>query len=125
MVDTEESFLLVAVTRANQIWRGTAASERPHLQRSASSRICMAVLAALMALDNGGNLWSVTPASVHMAASPVAGRSTALSPAPVSAPLILPSRTGTKSLFITESRTGHAARAELETPGLPMFSHAD
>ena len=29
-----------------------------------------------------------------------------------------------KSLFITESRTGTLLRAELETPGLPMFSHA-
>jgi gluconolactonase len=29
-----------------------------------------------------------------------------------------------RSLFITESRTGTLLQASLETPGLPMFSHA-
>ena len=48
VVDAEESFLFVAVTRANQIWRACRCQRAGSPQRSASSRICMAVQAALM-----------------------------------------------------------------------------
>jgi gluconolactonase len=128
VVDQEESFLLVAVTRANQIWRvplpasglTTKVGIFSHLHGGPGGPDGLA-------LDNGGNLlvchtgfgsiWRLSPLAEPL--------DRIVSCAGVGTTNLAFGGPERKSLFITESRTGTLLRAELETPGLPMFSHAD
>ena len=127
VVDAEESFLLVAVTRANQIWRvplptsglTTKVGIFSHLHGGPGGPDGLA-------LDNGGNLlvchtgfgsiWRLSPVAEPL--------DRIVSCAGVGTTNLAFGGPERKSLFITESRTGTLLRAELETPGLPMFSHA-
>ena len=128
VVDPEESFLLVAVTRANQIWR---------VPLPASGLITkVGIFSHLhggpggpdgLALDDEGNLlvchtgfgsiWRLSPVAEPL--------DRIVSCAGVGTTNLAFGGPERRSLFITESRTGTLLRAELETPGLPMFSHAE
>lgn len=127
VIDPEESFLLVAVTRANQIWR---------VPLPANGLITkVGVFANLhggpggpdgLALDSGGNLlichtgfgsvWRLSPVAEPL--------DRIVSCAGVGTTNLAFGGPDNRSLFITESRTGTILRAELETPGLAMFSHS-
>jgi len=116
------------VTRANQIWRvplpasglTTKVGIFSHLHGGPGGPDGLA-------LDNGGNLlvchtgfgsiWRLSPAAEPL--------DRIVSCAGVGTTNLAFGGPERKSLFITESRTGTLLRAELETPGLPMFSHAD
>ena len=127
VVDPEESFLLVAVTRANQIWR---------VPLPASGLVTkVGIFAHLhggpggpdgLALDEGGNLlichtgfgsvWRLSPVAEpldRIVSCAGAGTTNLAFGGPDG-----------RSLFITESRTGTLLRAELDVPGLAMFAHA-
>jgi gluconolactonase len=128
VVDPEESFLLVAVTRANQIWRvplpasglTTKVGIFSHLHGGPGGPDGLA-------LDDGGNLlvchtgfgsvWRLSPLAEPL--------DRIVSCAGVGTTNLAFGGPERKSLFITESRTGTLLRAELETPGLAMFSHAN
>jgi gluconolactonase len=127
VVDQEESFLLVAVTRANQIWRvplpasalTTKVGVFSHLHGGPSGPDGLA-------LDSGGNLlvchagfgsvWRLSPLAEPL--------DRIVSCAGVGTTNLAFGGSERKSLFITESRTGTLLRAEVETPGMAMFSHA-
>ena len=101
VVDAEESFLLVAVTRANQIWRVPLPTSGLTTKVGIFSHLHGGP-GALMALHwtTAAISWSVTPAS-----GPYGGfrlwlsHSTASSPAPVSARPILPSADRSEKVF--------------------------
>jgi gluconolactonase len=128
VVDHEEGFLLVAVTRANQIWR---------VPLPASGLITkVSIFAHLhggpggpdgLALDNEGNLlichtgfgsvWRLSPL-----AEPI---DRIVSCAGVGTTNLAFGGPERKTLFITESRTGTLVQAFLEKPGQLMFSHTE
>lgn len=127
VVDPEESFLLVAVTRANQVWR------IPLPQSGITTKV--GVFVNLhggpggpdgLALDCDGNLlichtgfgsvWRVSPVAEPL--------DRIVSCAGVGTTNLAFGGPDNRSLFITESRTGSILRVELETPGLAMYSHA-
>ncbi|MCK8786107.1 SMP-30/gluconolactonase/LRE family protein [Roseomonas sp. NAR14] len=123
----DRSAVLVAVTRANQIWRlplhadgsVTKASVFCHLHGGPSGPDGLA-------LDAGGNLlvchagfgtvWRLSPRAEPLdRIASCAGWSTTN---------LAFGGPENRSLFVTESETGSILRAELETPGLPLHSHA-
>jgi gluconolactonase len=124
--DPALNHLLVAVTRAQQIWRipciTTAWSAR-----SASSPTCTAAWPARTAWPwmRRAACTSPTPASAPSGGCPSL-------PSPAAHPLHgrhLDHQPGLrradgKSLFITESQTGSILRADVPVAGLPMYSHA-
>ncbi len=127
VVDAEESFLLVAVTRANQIWRvplpasglTTKVGIFSHLHGGPGGPDGLALDDAgnLLICHTGfGSIWRLSPLAEPL--------DRIVSCAGVGTTNLAFGGPERKSLFITESRTGTLLRAELETPGLPMFSYA-
>ncbi|MDE2364150.1 MAG: SMP-30/gluconolactonase/LRE family protein [Hyphomicrobiales bacterium] len=126
VVDPEESFLLVAVTRANQIWR------IPLPASGITTKV--GVFVNLhggpggpdgLAFDHDGNLLICHTGfgSVWRVSTVAEPLDRIVSCAGVGTTNLAFGGPENRSLFITESRTGSILRAELETPGLPMFSH--
>jgi gluconolactonase len=128
VVDPEESFLLVAVTRANQIWRVplpatglvTKVGIFAHLHGGPGGPDGLALDAAgnLLVCHTGfGSIWRLSPVAEPL--------DRIVSSAGVGTTNLAFGGPGGRSLFITESRTGTLLRAELDVPGQPMFSHAE
>lgn len=126
VVAPDESHLLIAVTRANQIWR------IPLPENGLVTKV--GVFANLhggpggpdgLALDNEGNLlichtgfgsvWRISPVAEPL--------DRIVSSAGVGTTNLAFGGPDNKSLFITESRTGTILRAEMAVPGLTMYSH--
>ncbi|CAL77627.1 putative gluconolactonase [Bradyrhizobium sp. ORS 278] len=127
VVDPHETFLLVAVTRANQVWRiplpasgittkvgvfvnlhgGPGGPDGLALDRDGNLLICH---------TGFGSVWRVS----HVA-EPL---DRIVSCADVGTTNLAFGGKDNRSLFVTESRTGSILRADLETPGLPIYSHA-
>lgn len=127
VVDPEESALLVAVTRANQIWR------IPLPQSGLTTKV--GVFVNLhggpggpdgLALDADGNLLICHTGfgSVWRVSKVAEPLDRIVSCADVGTTNLAFGGPDNRSLFITESRSGSILRAELETPGLPLYSHA-
>ncbi|ABD88271.1 SMP-30/gluconolactonase/LRE family protein [Rhodopseudomonas palustris] len=127
VVDAHESVLLLAVTRANQIWR------IPLLASGIVAKV--GIFAHLhggpggpdgLALDEAGNLlvchtgfgsvWRLSPVAEPL--------DRIVSCAGVGTTNIAFGGPERKFAFITESRTGTILRAELDIPGLQMYSHS-
>ncbi|ONG58033.1 gluconolactonase [Pseudoroseomonas deserti] len=128
VVAPDASFLLVAVTRANQIWRlplhadgsVTKASIFAHLHGGPSGPDGLALDAEgglLVAHAGFGTVWRLSArAEPLLRIASCAGWSTTN--------LAFGGADG-RQLFVTESETGSILTATLEVPGLPMFSHAE
>ena len=126
VVDPEERFLLVAVTRANQIWRIPLPTSG-HVTK-------VGVFANLhggssgpdgLALDRDGNLLvcHTSVGSVWRLSTIAEPLDRIVSCAGVGTTNLAFGCDDGRSLFITESRTGTILRAELEVPGQQMYSH--
>lgn len=126
VVAPDESHLLIAVTRANQIWR------IPLPENGLVTKV--GVFANLhggpggpdgLALDNEGNLLICHTGfgSVWRISSVAEPLDRIVSSAGVGTTNLAFGGPDNKSLFITESRTGTILRAEMDVPGLPMYSH--
>jgi gluconolactonase len=126
VVAPDASFLLVAVTRANQIWRlplhadgsVTKASIFCHLHGGPSGPDGLALDAAgglLVAHAGFGTVWRLSPRAEPLARiASCAGWSTTN--------LAFGGAEG-RTLFITESETGTILQATLPVPGQPLYSH--
>jgi gluconolactonase len=125
VVDSEETFLLVAVTRANQIWRVplhasglvTKVGVFSHLHGGPSGPdgLALDVNGSLLVAHAGfGTVWRLSSRAepLDRFASCEGWSTTNLAFAP-----------GTSRLFITESQSGSILEVEAPVPGLPMFSH--
>jgi len=126
VVDADETHLLVAVTRANQVWRVplhasglvTKVGIFAHLHGGPSGPDGMALDAQgclLVAHAGFGSVWRLSPLAepLHRIVSCAGMSTTNLAFGGVD----------NRQIFITESETGSILRADLPAPGLPMFSH--
>jgi gluconolactonase len=126
VVDADETHLLVAVTRANQVWRVplhasglvTKVGIFAHLHGGPSGPDGMALDAQgclLVAHAGFGSVWRLSPLAepLHRIVSCAGMSTTTLAFGGVD----------NRQIFITESETGSILRADLPAPGLPMFSH--
>lgn len=125
VVDADETFLLVAVTRANQIWRVplhgsglvTKVGIFSHLHGGPSGPDGLALdeEGSLLVCHAGfGTVWRLSARAepLDRFASCAGWSTTNLAFAP-----------GTNRLFITESQSGSILQADAPAPGVPMFSH--
>jgi gluconolactonase len=122
------SFLLVAVTRANQIWRlplhadgsVTKAGVFCHLHGGPSGPDGLALDAEgclLVAHAGFGTVWRLSPRAEPLERiASCAGWSTTN---------LAFGGADRRSLFITESETGSILRAKPGAPGAPLYSHAE
>jgi len=127
VVASDMGFALVAVTRANQIWRlplhadggVTKAGVFSHLHGGPSGPDGMALDAGgnvLVAHAGFGTVWRLSPRAEPLdRIASCAGDATTN--------LAFGGEEG-RSLFITESATGSILRAELEVEGASLYSHA-
>lgn len=128
VLDAAGKVLLLAVTRANQIWRlplhpsgvTTKVSIFAHLHGGPSGPdgLAMDQEGCLLVAHSGfGSIWRLSPLAVPLEQIvSCAGSST------TNLAFGGPER---KSLFITESVTGSILRAELAVPGQILYSHLD
>ncbi len=128
VVAPDMGFALVAVTRANQIWRlplhadggVTKASVFCHLHGGPSGPDGLALDTEgclLVAHAGFGTVWRLSPRAEPLERiASCAGWSTTN---------VAFGGADRRSLFITESETGSILRAELGVPGAPLYSHAD
>lgn len=127
VLSADGSHLLVAVTRANQIWRlplhadggVTKASIFCHLHGGPSGPDGLALDAEgglLVAHAGFGTVWHLSARAEPLAriASCTGWLTTNLAFVP-----------GTRDIIITESETGTILRATTHATGLPLFSHAE
>jgi gluconolactonase len=126
VVDPEETALLVAVTRANQIWRVplhksglvTKVGIFAHLHGGLGGPDGLALDTEgclLIAHEGFGSIWRLSP---H--AEPLDRIVTCTARATMNLAFGGPNNA---RLYIVESETGSILQADLSTPGLPMFSH--
>jgi gluconolactonase len=127
VVDPEETALLVAVTRANQIWRVplhksgliTKVGIFAHLHGGPGGPdgLALDVEGCLLIAHEGfGSVWRLSPHAEPLdRIVPCAARATMN---------LAFGGPDNARLFITESETGSILQADLPTPGLPMFSHS-
>jgi gluconolactonase len=127
VVAPDASFLLVAVTRANQIWRlplhsdgsVTKAGIFCHLHGGPSGPDGLALDAEgclLVAHTGFGTVWRLSPRAEPLARiASCAGWSTTN---------LAFGGTEGRTLFVTESETGTILRVTLPVPGQPLYSHA-
>ncbi len=126
VVDEDESFLLVAVTRANQIWRVplhasgliTKVSIFAHLHGGPSGPDGLALDATgclLIAHAGFGTIWRLSPRAEPL--------DRFISCAGYSTTNLAFGGPDNTRLFITESESGSILQAETLAPGLPIFSH--
>jgi gluconolactonase len=127
VVDPQETALLVAVTRANQIWRVplhksglvTKVGIFAHLHGGPGGPdgLALDVEGCLLIAHEGfGSVWRLSP---H--AEPLDRIVSCAARATMNLAFGGPDNA---RLFITESQTGSILQAGLPTPGLPMFSHS-
>jgi gluconolactonase len=127
VVDPEETTLLVAVTRANQIWRVplhksslvTKVGIFAHLHGGPGGPdgLALDVEGCLLIAHEGfGSVWRLSPY-----AEPLDRIVSCAARATMNIAFGGPDNA---RLFITESETGSILQADLPTPGLPMFSHS-
>ena len=128
VVAPDMSFLLVAVTRANQIWRlplhtdgsVTKASVFCHLHGGPSGPDGLALDAEgclLVAHAGFGTVWRLSPRAEPLERiASCAGWSTTN---------LAFGGAGGRTLFITESETGSILQVSLDVPGAPLYSHSD
>lgn len=127
VVDPEETALLVAVTRANQIWRVplhksglvTKVGIFAHLHGGLGGPDGLALDiegCLLIAHEGFGSIWRLSP---H--AEPLDRIVSCAARATMNLAFGGPDNA---RLFIVESETGSILQADLPTPGLPMFSHS-
>lgn len=127
VVDPEEAFLLVAVTRANQIWRvplppsGLIAKvgifAYLHGGPGGPDGLALDVEGNLLICHTGfGSVWRLSPVAEPL--------DRIVSCMGVGTTNLAFGGSAGRRLFITESRTGTLLQADLEVGGLPMFSHA-
>jgi gluconolactonase len=127
VVDREETTLLVAVTRANQIWRVplhrsglvTKVGIFAHLHGGPGGPdgLALDVEGCLLIADEGfGSVWRLNPY-----AEPLDRIVSCAARATMNLAFGGPDNA---RLFITESETGSILQADLATPGLPMFSRS-
>jgi gluconolactonase len=126
VVDVDESFLLVAVTRANQIWRVPLHASGmvskvgifAHLHGGPSGPDGLALDAngcLLVAHAGFGSVWRLSPRAEPL--------DRVVSCAGYSTTNLAFGGPGGARLFITESETGSILQADMPAPGLAMFSH--
>jgi gluconolactonase len=127
VVAPDASFLLVAATRANQIWRlplhsdgsVTKASIFCHLHGGPSGPDGLALDTEgclLVAHAGFGTVWRLSSRAEPLArVASCAGWSTTN---------LAFGGTGGRSLFVTESETGSILQVTLPVPGQPLYSHA-
>ena len=124
----DESMLFIAVTRANAVWRMPFDPEgRPfkvglfvQLQGGSGGPDGMAMDAEgnLSVVQHGaGKTWLLSPAG-----EPVACIVAPTGPGVTNLAYGGPEN---RTLYITESGTGHVLAAEMDAPGEPMYSHRD
>lgn len=127
VVAPDMSFLLVAVTRANQIWRlplhpdgsVTKAStfSHPHGGPSGPDGLALDAEGCLLVAHAGfGTVWRLSPRAepLERIASCVGWSTTNLAFGGAER----------RTLFITESEAGSILRTEMAVPGAPLYSHA-
>jgi len=128
VVDAEETFLLVAVTRANQVWRiplnksGLTAKAGifAHLHGGPSGPDGLALDAdgnLLVVHASFGSIWRLSPFAEPM--------DRVVSCTARSTTNIAFGGPDNKRIYVTESLTGTILQADMSVPGLRMFSHAD
>lgn len=128
VVDPDESVLLVAVTRANQIWRVPLPASGLttkvgifaylHGGPSGPDGLALDVEDNLLVCHTGfGSVWRLSPLAEPL--------DRIVSCAGLGTTNLAFGGPDNRSLFITESSTATILRAEMEVPGLPMFSHLD
>jgi len=126
VVDADETFLLVSVTRANQIWRvplhpsglTLKASIFAHLHGGTSGPDGLALDTTgglLIAHAGFGTIWRLSARAEPL--------DRVVSCAGFATTNLAFGGPGNTSIFITESETGSLLRADMPEPGLPMFSH--
>ena len=124
----DESMLYIAVTRANAVWRMPFDTHgRPfkvglfvQLQGGSGGPDGMAMDAAgnVSVVQHGaGRTWVLSPVG-----EPVACITAPTGPAVTNLAYGGPEN---RTLYITESGTGHVLTAEMDVPGEPMYSHRD
>jgi gluconolactonase len=128
VIDSEMTHLLIAVTRAQQIWRIPLQSSgivakvgvfaQLHGGMGGPDGIALDEEGCLLVAHTGfGSIWRLSPVAEPLARIPsCAGFST------TNLAFGGPDR---KSLFITESQTGSILRAEMPAPGQLLYSHAE
>lgn len=128
VMSLDESMLYLAVTRANAVWRiPFGPDEMPfkvglfvQLQGGAGGPDGLA-------LDAEGNLAVVQHGAgrtwlLHPTGEPVA---CIAAPTGVGVTNVAYGGPDNRTLYITESSTGHVLAAEMDVPGRPMYSHRD
>ena len=124
----DESMLYVAVTRANAVWRMPFDPDgRPfkvglfvQLQGGSGGPdgLAMDTAGNLSVVQHGaGRTWLLSPVGEPVACV-VAATGLGVTNLAYGGP-------DNRTLYVTESGTGHVLAAEMETPGEPMYSHRD
>jgi gluconolactonase len=124
-LDTTGKFIFVAVTRANQVWRGPMLADgsvtkvgafRTFFGTSGPDGMAVDVdnrLVVAHASLGGAFLLNARGEITHFIRSPAGTTVTNVAYRP-----------GTSKLVMTESETGTILEADLPAPGAPLFSHA-
>jgi gluconolactonase len=124
-LDLHRKFLFVAVTRANQVWRGpiladgtvskvgalrtffgTSGPDGMAVDAEGRLVVCHASLGGAFVLNARGEV-------THFVKSPAGSTVTNCAYRP-----------GTAKLVLTESETGAVLEADMPSPGAPLYSHA-
>ena len=128
VMSRDESMLYIAVTRANAVWRmPLGADGRPfkvglfiQLQGGSGGPdgLAMDVEGNLSVVQHGaGKTWLFSPMGEPIACI--------VAPTDPGVTNLAYGGPGNRTLYITESHTGHVLTADMEVPGEPMFSHRD
>ena len=124
-LDTTGKVIFVAVTRANQVWRGPLLPDgsvtkvgalRTFFGTSGPDGMAVDVdnrIAVAHASLGGAFVLDASGAATHFVKSPAGSTVTNVAYRP-----------GTSKLVMTESETGTILEADLPSPGAPLFSHA-
>ncbi|HET7730473.1 MAG TPA: SMP-30/gluconolactonase/LRE family protein [Usitatibacter sp.] len=123
-LDASGKVLFVAVTRANQVWRGPLLPNGSVSKLGAFQTFFGASGPDGMAVDAEGRL-VVAHASLGGAfVLDAAGQVTHFVKSPAGRTVTnVAFRPGTSKLVLTESETGTLLEADMPSPGLPLFSH--
>lgn len=126
VLDNKETAILIAVTRANAVWRAPMLLDGSVSKVGVFIQMSGGVGPDGMAIDEAGNLAVCHPGMsatwlFSAAGEPLYRIRSCADNFPTNCAFGGPDR---RSLFIVESHSGSILRAELPTPGRRMFSHA-